>query len=62
MLAMFVDETGAVTATRVTESSGHADMDEAAVEVARQARFEPARRGDEAIGVWIVLPFRVEVR
>lgn len=57
-LAMLIDETGEVTSTRVTMSSGHADMDEAAVEVARLARFEPARRGDEAIGVWVVLPFR----
>jgi len=56
-LSMFVDERGRVTSTRVTQSSGRADMDEAAIEVARSARFQPARRGDDAIGVWIVLPF-----
>jgi protein TonB len=57
MLHMFVDEQGRVTSTRVMESSGHADMDEAAIAVAGTARFHPARKGDEAIGVWIALPF-----
>ncbi len=50
----FVDAEGSVTETRIDESSGHEELDAAAKEVVKRARFEPAKKGDETIGVWVL--------
>jgi protein TonB len=46
----------------VVRSAGHADLDEAAMEAVRKWRFEPARRGKDAVTVWVTLPVRFELR
>ena len=38
------------------ESAGHPDLDRAAVDAVRRWRFEPGRRGAEAIGMWVAAP------
>lgn len=50
---IFVDEDGGASQVRVSESSGRDALDQAALRVARSMRFEPARMGDDAIGVWV---------
>lgn len=50
----FVDAEGSVTETRIEESSGHEELDAAAKEVVKRARFEPAKKGGEPIGVWVL--------
>lgn len=59
-LLMFVDRSGAVAETKIAGSSGNSDLDVAATDVARQARFEPAKADGEPVGVWIKLPFQFE--
>lgn len=49
----FVDAEGSVTETRIEESSGHEELDVAAKQVVKRARFEPAKKGGEPIGVWV---------
>ncbi|MGD8495848.1 MAG: M56 family metallopeptidase [Gemmatimonadales bacterium] len=61
-LYMFVDASGSVTETRVAAPSGSPDFDTAATQIARDARFEPAKADGEPVGVWIKLPFRFEAR
>jgi TonB family protein len=56
LLHVFIDTEGRVAETRVAEGSGHAQLDEAAEEVMREARFAPARNRDEIVPVWIQLP------
>jgi protein TonB len=51
-------EVGTVT---VAQSAGHRDLDRAAVEAIKTWRFEPARRGKEAVTVWVTLPVRFEL-
>jgi len=46
---------------QVQSSAGRADMDRAAVEAVRTWLFEPARRGKEAVAVWVTLPVRFEL-
>jgi len=56
ILWVFVDEEGRVAKTQVRQSSGYERLDEAAKEVAREMRFEPAQSQDRAIGVWVSQP------
>jgi len=53
---------GTVAEMSVVRSAGHPDLDEAAMEAVRKWRFEPARRGKEAVAVWVTLPVRFELR
>lgn len=53
---MFVDAAGSVTEARVASGSGHPPLDSAAMRVARDLEFTPARRGGSAVPVWIQLP------
>ncbi len=62
-LKLYVTEQGAVPpdSIRVDESSGYAAFDSAAINGARQLRFEPARRGEDPIGVWVRLPVQFDM-
>lgn len=52
-LWIYVDRSGDVTRSRVISSSGHARMDTAALEVARDRKYLPALNRDKPIGVWV---------
>ncbi|MGH7457468.1 MAG: energy transducer TonB [Longimicrobiaceae bacterium] len=55
-LRVFINEQGRVDSTRVEESSGYPAFDSAAVQGAGRLAFEPARRGEQPVGVWVLLP------
>jgi len=44
------------------QSSGHALLDQAAMEAVRTWRFRPARRGDEEIVSWVEIPVRFRLQ
>lgn len=52
-LWLFVDADGRVDRVHVQEASRYEALDRAAVAVARQMKFAPARSGDRPIGVWV---------
>ena len=56
LLALFVEETGAVREYIVEESSGYDALDDAAGVVAMRMRFEPAKRLGRPTGVWVRQP------
>ena len=58
----FISEEGQVLDRRVALSSGHIQLDEAALQVADVFRFSPALNREKVVQVWIQLPitFRVE--
>lgn len=58
----FIDEGGRVQDTQIQESSGHAQLDEAALAVAGVMSFTPALNRDEAVPVWVALPILFQVR
>ncbi|MFP6766680.1 MAG: energy transducer TonB [Planctomycetaceae bacterium] len=58
VLALRVDRDGRVTSATVNKSSGHSDLDQAALVAARAWRFLPARRGDMAVEITVLKPFR----
>lgn len=55
-LRVRVDDTGAVDAVELLETSGHPDLDRAALEGAEALRFSPGRRGGRRVAVWAELP------
>jgi protein TonB len=52
---------GHVGQIAVARSAGHVDLDRAAIDAVRTWLFEPARRGKEAVAVWVTLPVRFEL-
>ncbi|HEX2205759.1 MAG TPA: energy transducer TonB [Longimicrobium sp.] len=60
-LRLFIDATGAVDSARVEKGSGYAAFDSAALAGSREMRFEPARRGEEAVSAWFLLPVKFEL-
>lgn len=58
IVRMVIGRDGRVTRVSVHRGSGHADLDKAALAAARQWTFQPARRGDQAISITVLKPFR----
>jgi protein TonB len=52
---------GSVGTMTVEKSTGSHDLDQAAMTAVRTWRFDPARRGTEAVAVWVTLPVRFEL-
>ncbi|MGH7397396.1 MAG: energy transducer TonB [Candidatus Rokuibacteriota bacterium] len=56
MLRVHVMADGRIGDVLVERSAGHPDLDEAAMQAVRRWRFEPARRGVDAVAMWVLLP------
>lgn len=61
-LRVYVAADGRVGEVLIHESAGHPDLDSAAADAVKRWRFEPARRGTEAVGVWVLLPVEFRLR
>ncbi len=53
---------GRVGQVVVQESAGHPELDQAAADAVRRWRFEPARRGPQAVAMWVLLPVEFRLR
>ncbi len=62
LLRARVNEHGRVEVVEVERSAGHAELDRSAVDAVRRWRFEPARRGEDAVAVWVLIPVKFELR
>jgi protein TonB len=56
VLRVLVDIGGAASQIEVRNSSGSDVLDEAALEAVKRWRFVPARRGDQPVGAWVLVP------
>ncbi|MDK2123000.1 energy transducer TonB [Parachitinimonas caeni] len=56
LLDVYILPNGAVGEIKLKQSSGHARLDEAALNAVRRWRYLPAKRGDEPIPFWYVQP------
>ena len=61
VLWLFISETGQVLDRRVSRTSGHVQLDVAALRVADVFRFTPALNSTEPVQVWIELPITFAV-
>ena len=58
----FINEEGRVLDTRVDQSSGYQQLDDAALKVADVMRFSPALNRENRVQVWVSLPITFQVR
>jgi TonB family protein len=54
---LYIDKLGAVTKVEITQSSGRKDLDDAALEAARQYKFTPAKMNGTSVNSWVSVPF-----
>lgn len=62
MLRVFVDERGLPARVELRSSSSHDRLDEVALETVRQWKFVPARRGDQPVSAWVLVPISFSLR
>jgi protein TonB len=62
LLKVHVLADGRVGHVVVQETAGHPDLDQAAADAVRRWRFDPARRGDEPVAVWVLLPVEFRLK
>jgi protein TonB len=62
VLRVLVNAGGTADEVLLRSSSGHARLDDAARETVRAWKFVPARRGDQPVSAWVLIPisFRLE--
>jgi len=62
LLRVFVDEQGSPTNVTLRTSSGHDRLDNVALETVRRWKFVPAKRGEEAVSAWVIVPIVFNLR
>ena len=62
VLRVLVNPAGGADEVEVRTSSGHPRLDQSARDTVRRWRFIPAKRGDESVPAWVLIPisFRLE--
>jgi len=62
VLDVLVDREGRVRDLNVSQSSGHGVIDRAAMKAVKDWLFEPARRGDETMDMWVEVPLTFRLK
>ena len=62
VLEVLVNREGRVGDLRVFQSSGYSILDKAAIRSVKGWLFEPGRRGEEKIEMWVKLPIRFQIK
>ena len=61
VLRLFVTTAGSVDSVRVERTSRYAAFDSSAVIGARDLKFEPGKRGEETLAMWVLLPVQFDL-
>jgi len=62
VLSVYVDVQGRVDNLWVFESSGYRVLDNSALEAVKKWSFEPGRKGDTKVAMWVNVPVRFELQ
>ncbi len=62
LLKVHVLTDGRVGDVVVQETAGHPDLDQAAADAVRRWRFDPARRGNDPVAMWVLLPVEFRLK
>ena len=62
ILSVLVNKSGMVDNLWILESSGYKILDNAALGTVKEWTFEPGRRGNEPIDMWVEVPVRFELK
>ena len=61
LLLLYITRDGRVDSVSVSNPSGYAEFDSAAVQGARLLRFVPGKKGERPVDMWTKLPVRFEL-
>jgi len=61
LLRVLVTPDGLAEQVEVRQSSGHARLDQAALTTVKRWRFTPARRGEERLAAWVLVPLSFQL-
>jgi len=61
VVRVFVDEAGLPRNVQVSQSCGHARLDEAAVQAVQNARFKPATHNGAPLSGWALIPLTFDL-
>jgi len=62
LIACTVDEAGRVVSTTIKQSSGHPDLDKAAINAVNKWKFKPGTRAGRKVKSTCIVPFNFEVK
>lgn len=62
ILEVFVNRDGSVGDAKVFKSSGYAILDKTAMKSVKKWEFEPGRRGDNQLEMWVRVPVRFQLK
>jgi protein TonB len=62
ILEVFVNRDGSVGDAKVFKSSGYAILDKTAIKSVKKWEFEPGRRGDDQLEMWVRVPVRFQLK
>jgi protein TonB len=62
LLRVHVLADGRIGEVVVQQSAGHPALDQAAADAVKRWRFDPARRGQEPVATWVLLPVEFRLR
>lgn len=62
LVSCSVDEAGRITGTSVKQSSGHSELDRAALNAVNKWKFKPATKAGRGVKATCVVPFNFEVK
>lgn len=62
LVSCTVDENGSVVSTSIKQSSGHPDLDKAAINAVNKWKFKPGTKGGRKVRSVCVVPFNFEVK
>lgn len=62
LLRVYVEPDGRAAKVEMRTSSGFARLDEAALGAVRNWRFVPAKRGEESVAAWVIVPINFTLR
>ncbi len=62
LVSCTIDATGKVVGTSIKSSSGHPDLDKAAINAVNRWKFKPGTKGGKKIKSVVVVPFNFEVK
>lgn len=62
LLRVHVLADGRIGDVLVEQSAGHPELDDAATDAVKRWRFDPARRGSDAVAIWVLLPVEFKLR
>jgi protein TonB len=62
LLRVFVTMTGDATKIELKESSGHPRLDHAALDAVQTWKFVPAKRGEQPVAAWVVVPIKFSLK